>query len=152
MAEYFWPAGLPQAPQVSNYKHGTANNALTFKMEYGPAKTRRRASSNVSRRTWTFFLCREKRMADGSLVDQFTLFLDFMNIIEGLSFWFPDPTDPSRYIKVKFIAASEEVGQELIPHSKTYWDVSVQVEVWPNAYPGEMGNLLFEKMKPFISI
>ncbi len=134
MAEYFWPADLPQVPQVSGYKHGTANNTTTYKMEYGPAKTRRRASSNVSRRTWTFFLCRKKKTDDGRVVDQFALFLDFMNIVEGLSFWFPDPTDPSRCLKVKFIAASEEVGQELVPYSAMYWDVSVQAEVWPNAW------------------
>ena len=49
------------------------------------------------------------------MVGQFALFLDFMNVVEGLSFWFPDPTAPSRYIKVKFVAVSEDAGQELVP-------------------------------------
>ena len=131
--EIFWPKDLPQCPAVANNKHATANNTIRFKTEYGPAIVRRRTSANMSRRTWQFTLNREYVNKDGDTIDQFRLFIDFMEVVEGFSFWFPDPTNPEQYIKVRFSAASEETGQELIPNSGDFWTVTVNVEVWPYA-------------------
>ena len=131
--DIFWPPDLPQAPQVSNYKHATANNTVSFKAEYGPPMVRRRTSANLSRRTWTFLLNRKWKRCDGEMIDQFQLFIDFMEVAEGFSFWFPDPTNPKQDIKVRFVAASGETGQEVTPASREFWSVTVNVEVWPHA-------------------
>ena len=131
--EIYWPSDLPQVPLLGNYKHATASNTIAFKTEYGPPKVRRRTTANVSRRVWGFFLDRHAKNDAGMLVDQFQLFLDFMEAAEGMSFWFPDPTDPEHYIKVRFAAVSEETGQELVPATGDYWTATVNVEVWPHA-------------------
>jgi len=125
--EMFWPANLPQTPLVDDYRHATANNTITFKTEYGPPRMRRRTSANVSRRVWTFYLNRAMRADGGEVVDQFKMFQDFLEITEGFSFWFPDPTNPAQYIKVRFQPASEETGVEFVPDSRDFWRVTVQV-------------------------
>ncbi|MCL1940034.1 MAG: hypothetical protein FWG04_05175 [Desulfovibrionaceae bacterium] len=132
--EIFWPVDLPQCPALANNTYASANNTVIFKTEYGPAKVRRRTSANMGRRTWQFTLSREFKNAAGETVDQFRLFLDFMEITEGFSFWFPDPMNQAQYIKVRFVSASEDTGQELTPYYGDLWAVTTQVEVWPHAY------------------
>ena len=133
MAEVYWPPDLPQSPMVGGGKYGTANNTVRFKTEYGPPKVRRRTSANLSRRTLSFYLERNLVRDDDVNIDQVQIFLDFMEMIEGFSFWFPDPMNTKQYIKVRFVSASEESGQELTPYSGDQWTVTVNAEVWPYA-------------------
>lgn len=134
MSTIFWPEDLPQKMLRDDYTHATGNNVIRADMEYGPAKTRRRSSAAMSARVWTFVLNREHTTPDGLSVDQKTLLEDFLNVVEGLSFWFPDPENAARYILVRVRPKSETAGVELAPDLSSLWRATLNVEVWPNAF------------------
>ncbi len=132
--EYFWPDGLPSVPLLDDFLPGTANNTIRMSMEYGPAKIRRRASSGLQSLTCTYLLRRDALPGGATeQVDQLSLFYDFMETVEGLSFWLPDPLDEARYIKVRIKPQSEDAGVTTPPKSASVWTVTLNFEVWPHA-------------------
>lgn len=133
MTDYYWPAELPFLPLKDEYQEGMAMNTLRTQMEFGPAKVRRRTSANMSQLTASYDLFTEYETASGRVVDQKALFEAFMLTAEGLPFWLPDPTDPSRYLKVRIKAQSEEQSVTLTPVFSGLWNVTLNMEVYPFA-------------------
>lgn len=132
--EYYWPDRLPDVPLLEGFQPGTGNNTIRTEMEHGPAKARRRTSSSMKPLTCAYDLRRDFLSPDATdRVDQLVLFYDFMEVVEGLSFWLPDPLDQSRYIKVRVKPQSEDTGVTTPPESATLWTVTLNLEVWPHA-------------------
>lgn len=134
MAEpYMWPARLPQSPRRSSYSRGLANNATRMAMEFGPAKVRRRSSSNSRLLTVTYMLNEQSMWDQGDGVNQKTLFDDFYGIVDCvMSFWLPDPEDATRCLLARIMADSEEQGVSMTLLAPHLWSVTLKLEVFPN--------------------
>lgn len=134
MAEYFWPPDLPQRPRVPSFVKASGNNTIRSSMDMGPPKTRRRTSAAMGRLQCTFRLNREHvSCGGGERIDQLALFFDFLEAVEGMSFWLPDPLNPKEEIKVRIAPEGEETGVSAQAVSRTFFDVPLNLEVWPLA-------------------
>ena len=128
-----WPVGLPQSPQRSGFSRGLANNAMRTTMESGPAKVRRRSSSNPCSLTATYILKDRMVCPLGGVVNQKALFEDFYAIVDcAMSFWVPDPEDSTRYILVRIMADADERGVSMTPLALHLWSVTLKLEVFAN--------------------
>ncbi len=133
MAEYYWPASLPQSPLRANYAHGGANDAIRTEMEFGSAKIRRRSSANMRSLSLTYALDESKQYS-GEEVNQKSIFLKFFEVVGcAASFWLPDPENSKRYIKVRIRPSGEGTSFEIRPLAHKVWSLPLQLEVWPYA-------------------
>lgn len=112
-----WPSELPCFFTTTSYEEGGADNVLRSQTSVGPAKSRRRTTSNV----WT---------QTGQMVmsyDQYAAFYDFLknDILDGATaFTFPDR-----------LGGSDLLVRMRDPHKATLngnlWTVSLSLEVLP---------------------
>lgn len=64
-----WPASLPHLPLVSGYNETLPNTVLRTQMDIGPAKTRRRSTSGVSKLNYEIRLT----LNEGVILEDFFL-------------------------------------------------------------------------------
>lgn len=132
--EYYWPENLPALPLKDEYQKGLATNITRTQMDYGAAKVRRRTSANMAQLALSYDLSTEHLAPQtGQVIDQVALFTEFVNIVEGLPFWLPDPMDQSRYIKVRLKAESEDKSVTIAPLFSKLWNIKLNLEVYPYA-------------------
>lgn len=112
-----WPTDLPRCFTLNSYEEDGANNVLRTENSIGPAKARRRSTSNV----WT---------QSGQMVmtaTQYQTFLDFVanDIKDGATaFLFPDRLGGSPLaVRMTTPHKANRVG--------TKWYVSIALEVLP---------------------
>ncbi|NZD50545.1 hypothetical protein [Rhizobium leguminosarum] len=113
----FWPYDLPKAFTVSSYQETRPNNVIYSDVSTGPAKARRRTTSNV----WD---------QSGNMVmtyGQYRSFLTFVSdtISDGAqAFWFPDRLGgPDLLVRIKEPPKASIDGN--------FWRVSLMLEVLP---------------------
>ena len=79
-----WDPGLPQIPQQAGFEEQKPNVTVRTEMSTGPAKVRRRSTTNVTKFKMTFQMT-------ASQVNIFDVFFNTTVAGGALSFSFPDP-------------------------------------------------------------
>lgn len=118
MADYTWPANLPQSPLVDGFEETPPYEIVRTSMDAGPAKVRRRATSGVRRFQVQFIMT----------TTQMTIFDDFYvsTLSHGASRYdWDDPrTEVSKEWRIVDRPRYSPVGSE-------YWRVSFSLEQMP---------------------
>ncbi|QIG68379.1 hypothetical protein EVB74_044 [Rhizobium phage RHph_Y3_56_1] len=113
----FWPNDLPKGFTLSSYQETRPNNVIYSEVSTGPAKARRRTTSNVWDQSGTMIMT----------YGQYRSFLSFISdtISDGAqAFWFPDRLGGADLL----VRIKEPPKASLDANS---WQVSFALEVLP---------------------
>lgn len=125
MAANSWPSGLPDKVLREGYEEAAPANILRTSMDKGPAKVRRRTTSNVRRF--------QVRMELDALNNEVETFDDFvMNTLKGGSLKF-DWTHPrtGTSVEFRFIVPTGEPPFRLTNVGGTNYQASFSLEILP---------------------
>jgi hypothetical protein len=112
-----WPDNLPKRFIVPSYQETRPDNVVFSEVSIGPAKARRRTTSNVWEQSGTMVMT----------YDQYRAFLQFVSVDisdRSKAFWFPDRLGgPNLLVRIKESPKASLDGN--------LWQVSLTLEVLP---------------------
>lgn len=117
LSQLTWPLGLPQRPQVDGFQHQTGRDVIVSEFDVGFKRQRKRSSAAMTQITATYVLKDETKKNS---------FLDFCQLSEGRSFWWPYPDADLTYRYARMAEAPV-----LTPFGAHAWSVTLKLELWP---------------------
>ncbi len=119
-----WPLALPQTPLYNGYKRQLPNNLIRSSMDTGSDKVRKRGRFKPEVISATYVLSSEQR----NILENFV----HNSIAEGaICFNWPHP-ELDKLVRARLKAGSSGLF-DISPYSTSlYWQVSLELEVWPN--------------------
>jgi len=119
MASQVWPASLPQSPLIQGFEEQPPKTSITTQMDQGPAKKRRRATTNVRPIVAQFIM-------DKSQVDTFDTFYNDTTAGGSLRFDFKNPrTGVTKEFRFR------DTMPTITPLSGDLFRVNVELEIMP---------------------
>lgn len=124
LSQIMWPTDLPQDPLIDGYQRTMGRDVITSEFDVGPKRQRKRSSSAMTQIQCSYFLRRSQRRS----------FEEFAKLVEGRSFWWPDPEDSFRYKYCRFAEAPV-----VKPRDGIHYQIDLRLEMWPYIEKGTDG-------------
>ena len=119
-----WPPGLPQSPQIGGYSAPFPNRLLTYSMDSGDDKTRRRGPKPVE--ITVRYLMTDAQV---SVLETFCA-----QTIGSGAIWFDWPHPKlGRAVRAKIVPTQSALYTSVPQGSGMYWLIGMTIKYWPDA-------------------
>lgn len=121
-----WPTSLPQAPQKDGYRRSLPNNLIRSSMDMGSEKVRLRGRSKPISVAATYVLTDAQRDVLETFVHD--------AVAEGAICFDWPYAEKGTFVRARFKPSGNDGLLDFQPFGNSlYWQVTVNLEIWPDA-------------------
>lgn len=116
LSQVQWPLTLPQRPLQQEYETSPGWDVVTSEFDSGLPRQRKQSSAALAERKVTYVIT-------GAQKQELDAFID---MVQGRSFWWPDPGENMiyRYVRIKDKPVTSSQGPDI-------WTTELVLAVWP---------------------